>query len=110
MTKYPCRIRQLRKSAHLSQRELAYLVGLKSQGVLSQIEAGRKRPGLAIAAACAIVFDRPIAEIFPSLHVQFERLALASAREFAQSEEVGPATQAFLTALLARLEVIHARL
>ena len=49
-------LRKYRKSAHLSQRELARLIGLRSQGCMSEIEAGLKRPGLDAELASEVVF------------------------------------------------------
>jgi transcriptional regulator with XRE-family HTH domain len=103
MTRRPPDIRKLRKSARLTQRELAHLVGLQSQGVFSEIETGRKRPNLAIVLALAVVFDRPVAEIFPQLRAQAERLVLTAARELDNDSDLHPAAQSFVAALIARL-------
>ncbi len=81
MARIPCRLRKLRKAARLSQRDLARLVGLKSQGVLSEIEAGRKRPSLIVALSSAAVFDRPVTELFPAFAQHSARVALAGAVE-----------------------------
>jgi DNA-binding XRE family transcriptional regulator len=80
MAKHHCRLRKLRKTAKLSQRELAYLIGLKSQGVLSEIEAGLTRPSLAMAIASALVFDMPVEGVFPGMLSDAQRAVLARAR------------------------------
>jgi transcriptional regulator with XRE-family HTH domain len=70
MIRYPCRVRSFRKAAGLSQRQLARLIGLKSQGQVSDIETGRKGPGLATILACVIVFDCSVGELFPTIWSQ----------------------------------------
>ena len=79
MAIYHCRIRKFRKSAHLSQRELALLVGLRSQGALSDIEAGRKHPSVVVAIRCEIVLGTPTRELFPRLYRKLECDALRAA-------------------------------
>ena len=104
MAKYPCRLRKMRKSAHLSQHELARLLGLRSQSLLSEIETGLKRPSVVIALASAVVFDTTIAELFPGLANHAERTALAAALELHKGslDEDTDAT-AFVAALISRL-------
>jgi len=65
---YPCRLRAYRKSSGLSQRELAALLGLRSQGLIAEYETGKKHPGVKALIACALIFNRPIRMIFPRLH------------------------------------------
>ena len=60
-----CRVRKYRKAAQLTQSELAQLVGLRTQGVMSQIESGQRAPSAETALACSIVFDLPIDHLFP---------------------------------------------
>jgi len=106
MAIYPCRLRKYRKSAHLTQRELAILVGLGSQGALSGIEAGLKRPGTRIAISCELLFGVSMRELFPGLYSKFERDVLASAQRLhARLEimEAHSATRANLAAHISRL-------
>lgn len=65
---YPCRLRAYRKSSGLSQRELAALLGLRSQGLIAEFETGKKHPGIKALIACELIFDRPVRAIFPRLH------------------------------------------
>ena len=80
MPTYPCRIRKYRKAARLSQGELSLLAGIRSQGVMSEIEAGLKRPGLALAMAYELVLDAPSADLFPRLRAQTQRRVLGNAK------------------------------
>lgn len=100
MTKTFCRLKKLRKAAHLSQRELARLVGLKSQGVISEIEAGLRRPGLIVALSSAVVFDRPVAEVFPALARHSLKVTLVGAAEL---ESEGGIAAEFAKTLVVRL-------
>ena len=101
------RLRKWRKSAHLSQRELAYLIGLTSQSLASELETGVKRPGLEAALASATVFDVSVAEIFPGMSMQVDRKVLARALELRRRIEGNAkraAAAAYLAALISRLE------
>lgn len=68
MASYHSRIRKYRKIAHLSQRELCVLVGLRSQGDISELESGARRPGLSVALALAMVLNTTVADLFPQLN------------------------------------------
>ncbi len=54
-----CRLHKFRKSANLTQREVAALVGYASQRAYSDMEIGNKRPALGTALGCSILFDAP---------------------------------------------------
>jgi transcriptional regulator with XRE-family HTH domain len=75
------RLRAYRKSAGLSQQELAVLLGLRSQGLISQFESAAKRPGIEALIACGWMFDTPLKDIFPELHRAVERDVAARARD-----------------------------
>lgn len=82
------------------------LVGMSSQGVLSEIEAGIKRPGMGMAIGCELLFGVPIRELFPDLFAEIEREVLAQARRLhARLEAMGArrATRLYLAALISRL-------
>jgi len=104
-------LRKYRKSAHLSQRELAHLIGLRSQGVLSEIEAGLKRPGLDAEVASEIVFGSPFRELYPDLYAKAERDVLANARQLHGELAPKPSrshTVSYLVALISRLSGANA--
>jgi len=81
MARHHCRLRKFRKTARLSQRELAFLIGLKSQGLLSEIEAGLKQPSLMVALASALVLGQAVSDVFPGLFARAQRLTLSRAQE-----------------------------
>ena len=76
-----CRLRKFRKSAHLTQREVATLVGYASQRAYSDMELGLKRPALSTALACCVLFKASLHELFPGLAEFVERDVLARARK-----------------------------
>ena len=106
MAKFPCRLRKMRKSARLSQHELAHLLGLRSQSQLSDIEAGVKRPSLEIALASARVFETSVEDIFPALAARAARTAHAAAQKLHAEGGLDrrPGAAAFLAALIAQLK------
>src|SRR6266852_9657349 len=60
-------LRTFRRRWGLTQRELAFLIGLKSGTTVSRLEQLKRLPNLAAALACLIVFDIAPFEIFPGL-------------------------------------------
>jgi transcriptional regulator with XRE-family HTH domain len=76
-----CRLRKFRKSAHLTQREVATLVGYASQRAYSDVELGLKRPALGTALGCCILFDASLLDLFPDLADFVGRDVLARARK-----------------------------
>lgn len=76
-----CRLRKFRKSAHLTQREVAMLVGYASQRAYSDVELGVKRPALGTALGCCILFNASLHDLFPDLADFVERDVLARARK-----------------------------
>jgi transcriptional regulator with XRE-family HTH domain len=81
MSAIACRIRNRRKALGLSQREFAALVGLRSQGLASDIEAGRKLPSIRTALKCAAVLDSGLPELFPRLQREISSEVATSARQ-----------------------------
>jgi transcriptional regulator with XRE-family HTH domain len=76
-----CRLRKFRKSANLTQREVAMLVGYASQRAYSDVELGLKRPALGTALGCCILFNASLHDLFPGLAELVERDVLARARK-----------------------------
>lgn len=100
------RLRKLRKSAHLTQREVARLVGYASQRAYSDMESGLKRPALGTALACCILFDASLHDLFPNLAEYVERDLLARARKLLEEVAKDPnreVTSEFLKEMVDRL-------
>jgi DNA-binding XRE family transcriptional regulator len=113
MAKQHCRVRRYRKSAQLSQRELARLIGLRSQGVVSEIEAGLKRPSLLVALASSLIFDAPLFDLYPAYQMKARRLAMRGALELhGKIAADGERSEllAYLTAAIDRLGGSHSPL
>ena len=103
-----CRLRKFRKAAHLTQREVATLVGYASQRAYSDMELGVKRPALGTALACSILFDVTLDELFPSLIEHVERDVLARSQRLYEvlADEVDrDVTATVLSGVVARLGV-----
>jgi len=60
----PNYLKTYRKQSGLSQRELAFLLGLKRREQLSRHEKNRCVPTLRVALACEAVFKTPVADLF----------------------------------------------
>jgi hypothetical protein len=102
-------LRPLRRRWRLTQRELAFLIGIKSGAVISRIEGLNKVPRLAWAVACAVLFDTRALELFPGLFSEVYEDVLLRATELYEELQGNPSktTRAkldFLETVLARLE------
>lgn len=62
-------MRVLRRRLGLTQRELAYVIGYKSDSQISQIENGSRTPQLAEVLMIELVFGVPAVTIFPQIRL-----------------------------------------
>ncbi|MBW6395806.1 helix-turn-helix domain-containing protein [Thermus sp. SYSU G05001] len=69
MTEIGKRVRELRERAGLSQHELAKRAGL-TQGMIWQIEEGRKRPSVASLLAIARALNVSPSELLPVVNTK----------------------------------------
>src|SRR6266700_1819325 len=100
-------LRPLRRRWGLTQRELAFLIGVKTHSAISQIEALKGYPSLAGAIACSIIFDTPSLELFPELYAKVYAAVLDRSDELYQdlqgnASRVTRAKLDFLEEVLAR--------
>jgi transcriptional regulator with XRE-family HTH domain len=72
-------LRSFRLRWGFSQRELAFILGLKTKTAISQIERHLRRPKLAHALALYILFGAYIYEMFPALFTDVEEAVLTRA-------------------------------
>ena len=59
-----------RKRAGLPQKGVATLLGHHSLSKVSEYECGRKLPGLRTALKLELIYQTPLAELFPGLHTE----------------------------------------
>jgi DNA-binding XRE family transcriptional regulator len=59
-----------RKHVGLGQKTVARLLGHKSTSVISEYETGKLLPSLSTALKLAVVYNRPVADLYPSLYGQ----------------------------------------
>jgi transcriptional regulator with XRE-family HTH domain len=62
-----CYLRSYRRRWGLSQKELAYLLGSKSDAVISRIEKKLRPPSLRVMIGCFIIFGTSAVELFPGI-------------------------------------------
>jgi DNA-binding XRE family transcriptional regulator len=60
-------LRTFRRRWGLTQTELAFLIGVKSNTLVSRFEELKRTPNLSVAFACEIIFDASQLELFPGL-------------------------------------------
>ncbi|SRR6266576_283108 len=70
-----------RKHIGLGQKSVARLLGHKSRSVISGYETGKLLPSLATALKLAVVYNRPITELYPDLYRRMqEEVGVAKAK------------------------------
>ncbi len=67
-----CRLRWLRRRWHLTQKELAILLGDKSGTAVSRLECQERQPSLEVAFGCQVLFGVAPLDLFPSLFTEVE--------------------------------------
>jgi DNA-binding XRE family transcriptional regulator len=60
-------LRTFRRRWGLTQTELAFLIGVKSNTLVSRFEELKRTPNLTVAFACEIIFGASPVELFPGL-------------------------------------------
>ena len=76
----PNKIWVYRKRMRLGQKQVAYLMGLKSVAHVSHYECGLKMPGLKNALKLEAILSVPVSFIFASLNSQIRREIQAKRR------------------------------
>jgi transcriptional regulator with XRE-family HTH domain len=74
--KFHCYLRPHRRERGFTQKELAHLLGCKSDTVITRLENGQRKPSLRIALACYIIFGTPPHEMFPGVFSRIEKCIL----------------------------------
>src|SRR5258708_3920206 len=105
-------LRTLRRRSGLTQREFAFLLGLKRGAAVSRIERSKRAPSLVWAHASVLVFRTRARELFPGLFSEVHEAVRLRANELYEELQGNPCktTRAkldFLEEVLARLEEEH---
>ena len=78
-----------RKRSALSQEEVAFLLGAQSGAKVCRYERFLREPSLQTALALEVIFDRPVAELFPELFAEIEAGVMDRAVEMQEKEFTG---------------------
>jgi transcriptional regulator with XRE-family HTH domain len=70
---YPNRLCFLRRRNHLSQKQVAILLGQRDRTMISKYERGHVQPQFSVAAKCQILFGARMEDIFPEEFKRFQR-------------------------------------
>jgi transcriptional regulator with XRE-family HTH domain len=92
-----------RRRWHLTQEELAFLLGYLNQGMVARLEGEERGVTLPVAHACEIIFGVKPRELFPALLEDVEARVLARMHELRDRlKQSAPSQKA-----LATLEVLE---
>jgi transcriptional regulator with XRE-family HTH domain len=102
-------LRTLRRRSGLTQREFAFLLGLKHGAAVSRIERLQRAPNLVWARASVLVFGTRARELFPGLFSEVHEAVLRRATELYEELQGNPSKETrvkldFLEGVLARLD------
>ena len=106
MSSLPNYLRTHRKSAALSQEEVAFLLGTKgmNKGIkVSRDEHSARTPTLEEALAYEAIYGRPIRELFAGVYEEVEREVIGNAKMLAHRVvEVNPKAQQAIAEIVSR--------
>jgi transcriptional regulator with XRE-family HTH domain len=97
-------LRSHRKRSGLTQKELAFLVGVKSDAQLSRFERFRRLPSAEMLIAFMIVFRKGPEELVPHIHGRILKLIHLRTRDL--HEELQGDTRPIVKAKLDTLEAV----
>ncbi len=105
-------LRTLRRRWGLTQKELAFLIGVRRGDNISRVEQLKRLPSLTAAIACIIIFDASPYAIFPGLFKDIEGSVLERAAELYDQLQGDPSKTArkkldFLEEVLKRAQRDH---
>lgn len=80
--KIPNQIRRYRKQRHFKLKDVALLMGLKSQANLSHLESGRKKASLITALKLSAVLKCPVEFLYPDLFNSIRKEVLERKQKF----------------------------
>lgn len=89
MSQLPNYLRSHRKRLALSQEDVAFLLGTQSGAKMCRYERFVREPGLEVALAFAVIFGKPLEEVFAGTYRKIERLIAARAKALGYRLERG---------------------
>jgi transcriptional regulator with XRE-family HTH domain len=78
-------VRANRLRSGFTQKELAFIIGVKTRTFISYLEGRKRKPKLEIAFALHIVFGAEAADLFPGLFAGVEESVIARAYDLYES-------------------------
>jgi transcriptional regulator with XRE-family HTH domain len=82
-------VRKYRKRSALSQKDVAYLLGVVSGSKVSRYERFTREPGLYTALAYEAIFQCMVSELFPGLYLRIEAEVRARAKTLMERKSNG---------------------
>lgn len=96
-------LRMQRRKWHLTQEELAFLLGYLNQSIIGRLEREERTVTLVAAYACAMIFGVEVRELYPALLESVEQRVLGRLIELRERLAQGaPSEKA-----LAKLELLQ---
>lgn len=96
-------LRVQRRTWHLTQEEMAFLLGYLNQSIIGRLEREERAVTLAVAHACEVVFGIGLRDLYPALLESVEQRTLGRLLEL--RERIAKATSSEKT--LAKLKLLQ---
>jgi len=105
-------IRPHRRRFGFTQKELAFLIGLKSRTVVSRIEASKRTPSLSAVYICTLIFNTSPLNLFPSLISEMYEAVFQRANDLYEELQGDPSKTTrikldFLEQVLTRVQLLR---
>jgi transcriptional regulator with XRE-family HTH domain len=101
-------LRRERRNWGLTQRDLAFLVGLKSRTQISALENGAVRPSVEQALIFQLLFGMTAAQLFPGVVRESEEHALRRIRAMIERTQADSTVRADRKSVLLRQSLLRA--
>lgn len=82
-------LRSYRRHAHLTQKELAYLLGAMTPAKVSRYESGERTPSLESGLAYEAALGEPVAQLFRGRFEAIQKAVEARRRKLAKEKQKG---------------------
>jgi transcriptional regulator with XRE-family HTH domain len=103
---FPIYLRTLRRTHALTQKDLAFLLGLESRSSVSMLENGTRLPQRQQVVICELLFGKTHAALFPGEHAGFAATLKKRCYDLLKEGGISPAARTkVLEAAITNLEL-----
>jgi transcriptional regulator with XRE-family HTH domain len=83
-------LRTFRRRFGLTQRELAFLIGIRSRTAVSRIEQSKRKPSIDALIVCSFIFGASPLELFPTFISELHEIVMERVNELYEELQGDP--------------------